>query len=206
MHESFSVPRNLKLITPNILVGGQAEPPSTDEISLIYRQAVYADLKDFYKWLGDSRALRCCSMDEGEDFQIKPRSDSLVETEDQKAEISWSDQEPEISDHNQEADKVTQSDQEAESSNSDNQSDQDETQSLNSHSSSDRVAETSDNDQLSTSFYPSPLDSSSFSELSSSEESSESDHEFADSNRSIRVLRAVSSSMVKPYSDNVSRS
>jgi len=64
-----------------------------------------------------------------------------VETEDQKAEISWIDQEPKISDHNQEADKVNQSDQEVESSNSDNQSDQDETQSLNSPSSSDRVAD-----------------------------------------------------------------
>ncbi len=78
-------------MTPNILGGGQAELPSIDKISLIYRQAVYADLKDFYKWLGNSRAPRCCSMDEGEDFQTKPRSDSLVETEDQKAEIWWSD-------------------------------------------------------------------------------------------------------------------
>jgi len=68
MHKSFSVPRNLKLITPNILGGGQAEQPSTDKISLIYRQAVYAYLKDFYKWLGNSMALGCCTMDEGEDF------------------------------------------------------------------------------------------------------------------------------------------
>jgi len=85
-----------------------------------------ADLKDFYKWLKNSRALKSCSMDAGEDFQTKPRSDSLVETEDQEAETSYDNQ------SDKEADKVNQSDQEAESSNSDNQSGQDETESSNS--------------------------------------------------------------------------
>ena len=65
-------------------------------------------------------------MDAGEDFQTKPRSDSLVETEDQEAETSYDNQ------SDKEADKVNQSDQEAESSNSDNQSGQDETESSNS--------------------------------------------------------------------------
>lgn len=175
----------------------QEIPPRTDYFWLISN--LNADLKDFYKRLKNSRALKSYSMDPGEDSQTKPISDSL-------AEEYQSDHEAETFLHNQEAETT---DQEAESSDSDIQSGQDGTESSNSDGQSYQEAKTSGDDQSSSdnqsssdSWFNSagssplesplsgslPLDFS--SESPTSETSSSSESSSSRSNRSNYLLRS----------------
>lgn len=158
-----------------------------------------ADLKDLYKRLKHSRALKSYSMDPSEDSQTKPISDSL-------AEEYQSDREAETFLHKQEAETT---DQEAESSDSHIQSGQDGTESSNSDGQSFQEAKTSGDDQSSSdnqsssdswfnsagsSPLESPLSCSSpldfSSESPTSETSSSSESSSPRSNRSKYLLRS----------------